>query len=107
MNEKSNDSFSYVLETEIHSDLDYDELATAVGEAEEEVYKLLEKKLKIKLLEPPLEAEIIRENTLIKIKLTIKLAVSPFSHYFSKKQELADIIAKEFYNKLVSKISKR
>ena len=107
MNEKSDEHFSYVLETEILPDLDYEKLATAVSEAEEEVYKLLEKKLKIKLLEPPLEAEIIRENTLIKIKLTIRVAVSPFSHYFSKKQELADIIAKEFYNMFVSKISKR
>jgi len=104
MLDKSANYIKHTFEIKIHKEVTSDELAHALSNAEKEVCKFLEDELNIKLLEPPLEAEIIHRNNLIQINLTIKLVISPFSYYFSRKQDVIDAIIKKFHEIFISQI---
>lgn len=107
MSDKSVNHFNYTFEIKIPQKITSDELADILSKVEDKIYEFLEEKLKIKLLEPPLEAEIVRKDNSIKINLTIKLVISPFSYYFSRKKEVVDMILRKFYEVIRQEIKDR
>lgn len=105
MRENILENFEYTWEIKVNTKKSLEEIADALIRAEEEVRRFIEHELEVRLLEPPMDIELMRErDDIVIIKLNLRLVVSPLSSYFSKKKELANMIAMRFYQIFTSEI---
>lgn len=104
MLDDANNYFEYSRTIKIQTDTSLDTLSNIIDKIEKEIMNFLENELNVRLLEPPIEAEITLEKNTIKVKLNIKLTISPLSQYYPRKKEIATLIAKKFFEKLINKI---